>query len=87
MRLTQAASSLDSRCGLGRPTGHWSHVLSVSDHLPRAAFVLFWMGLLAMPAAAVMPSPAGSIPPEVSQAFDARLFDLRYADPLPILDR
>ncbi len=76
MRLTPAAPSLDSRCGLGWPTGHWSHVLSVSDHLPRAAFVLIWMGALAMPAAAVMPSPAGSIPPEVSQAFDARLFEL-----------
>ena len=51
-------------------------MLSVSVHLPRALFVLCWMGALAMPAAAVMPTPAGSIPPEVVQAFDARLFEL-----------
>ena len=51
-------------------------MLSVSVHLPRAVLVLFWMGALATPAAAVMPTPAGNIPPEVAQAFDARLFEL-----------
>ncbi|MGH2651134.1 MAG: M6 family metalloprotease domain-containing protein, partial [Actinomycetota bacterium] len=44
--------------------------------MPRAAFVLWWMNALAMPAAAVMPRPSGTIPPEVVQAFDAGLFEL-----------
>jgi M6 family metalloprotease-like protein len=51
-------------------------VLSVYHHLPRALLVLCWMGALAKPAAAVMPSPVGAIPAEVVQAFDARLFEL-----------
>jgi len=50
--------------------------VSFSDHLLRATFLLVWMAALAMPAAAVMPSPAGTIPPEVAAAFDARLFEL-----------
>jgi len=60
-------------CG---PTGHWSHVLSVSHYLSRTALALCWLAFLASPAAAVMPTPAGTIPPEVSSAFDAHLFDL-----------
>jgi immune inhibitor A len=51
-------------------------VLSVSHPLPRAALLLCWMSVLAMPAAAVMPTPQGTIAPEVVQAFEAGLFAL-----------
>ncbi len=76
VHLTGTLGNPDSRRGSTRPTGHWSHVLSVSDHLPRALFVVCWMAAMAMPASAVMPTPAGTVPPELAQAFDARLFDV-----------
>lgn len=55
-------------------------MLSVSDHLPRALIVVCWLAAWAVPATAVMPTPAGSVPPEVAQAFDARRFDLPLRD-------
>lgn len=55
-------------------------MLSVSRHLPRALFVACWLAAWAVPAAAIMPSPAGSVAPEISQAVDAGLFDLPLRD-------
>ncbi len=37
---------------------------------------LCWLAALAAPASAVMPSPTGTVPPEISQGFDAGLFRL-----------
>jgi hypothetical protein len=51
-------------------------VLSIPHQPLHAAFLLVWLCVVATPAAAVMPSPAGTIPPEVAQAFEARLFEL-----------
>jgi len=51
-------------------------VLSVSHFSPRAALALCWLAFLASPAAAVMPSASGTVPPEVTAAFNAHLFDL-----------
>lgn len=55
-------------------------MLSVSDHLPRALFVVCWLAGWAVPATATMPTPAGTVPPEIAQAFDARLFDVPLRD-------
>jgi M6 family metalloprotease-like protein len=37
---------------------------------------LCWLAAVAAPASGVMPSPAGTLPPEISQGFDAGLFRL-----------
>lgn len=51
-------------------------MLSLPRLVPRAALSVLWTFAVATPAIAVMPTRTGIIPPEVAQAFDARVFEL-----------
>ena len=75
--LTPSRWGFDSRRGCGPPPGHWSPVLSVSRPTPCVAMLaLCWLAAVATPASAVMPSPAGTVPPEIAQGFADGLFQL-----------